>query len=348
MTLDNTGYNRISRGGDAVLWKSNAEGTTLWAVRSSGFSDAILNGVAVDGTNAVVAAGYFESSATFGGVVLTSSGFSPDAVLWKQSGEGTTLWAVRGGGSGSDDLYGVAVDGAGAVVAAGYSRSSAAMFGDVALNNVGWADAISWKLSSEGTTLWAVSGGGTDDDILYGVAVDGAGAVVAAGQTSSGPSTFGGVVLATAGGSNGLVWKVRAFIKTFHIFWARDSCFLPIGAYFERRQFVHVPSIFIIPRSTGAMSISFNLSRLPLPVFLLSEFVCVLPCTDTVSFPSSCLSLVLGHAHRWLRLTSHHRRRRCRRCRRCLARHPPIHPPRPRTRAPPAPRASARPTAFCS
>ena len=42
-----------------------------------------------------------------------------NAVVWKLSGEGTTLWAVRGGGEGPAHLTGVAVDGAGAVVAAG-------------------------------------------------------------------------------------------------------------------------------------------------------------------------------------------------------------------------------------
>jgi len=56
---------------------------TLWAVRS----DGTLNGVAVDGANAVVAAGGFSSSsATFGGVALNNvnTGFS-DAVVWKVS-----------------------------------------------------------------------------------------------------------------------------------------------------------------------------------------------------------------------------------------------------------------------
>ena len=75
--------------------------------------------VAVDGTGAVVAAGDFVSStATFGGVALTSAG-GADALLWKINAEGTTLWAVRGGGTSSDQLHGVAVDGSGAVVAAG-------------------------------------------------------------------------------------------------------------------------------------------------------------------------------------------------------------------------------------
>jgi len=61
-----------------------------------------------------LAAGNFDSSpATFGGVTLTTAGsaLSSDenvnAVLWKVNGDGTTVWAVRGGGSSVDYLNGV-------------------------------------------------------------------------------------------------------------------------------------------------------------------------------------------------------------------------------------------------
>ena len=58
----------------------------------------VLSGVAVDGAGAVVVAGAFRSStATFGGVELTSAG-SYAAVLWKLNADGTTPWAVRGTG----------------------------------------------------------------------------------------------------------------------------------------------------------------------------------------------------------------------------------------------------------
>jgi hypothetical protein len=46
--------------------------------------------------------------------------------------EGTTLWAVRGGGTGSVQLNGVAVHGAGGVVAAGHFSNSATFYGSMA------------------------------------------------------------------------------------------------------------------------------------------------------------------------------------------------------------------------
>ena len=65
------------------------------------------------------------------------------------SGEGTTLWAVRGGGVGSDDLYGVAVDGTGSIIGAGYyaaGAGSSATFGDAVLVSAGGFDAVMWKV----------------------------------------------------------------------------------------------------------------------------------------------------------------------------------------------------------
>jgi len=109
-------------------------------------------------------------------LVLNAVGYG-DAALWKLSGEGTTLWVMRSNGT----LNGVAVDSANAVVAAGSFSSSPAMFGGVALTHAGGGDAVLWKLSAEGTTLWAVRGGGT----LQAVAVDSANAVVAAVKFSS-------------------------------------------------------------------------------------------------------------------------------------------------------------------
>jgi len=198
MTLGSAG------GSDAVLWKLSAEGTTLWAVRGGGRDSDKVQALAVDSANAVVAAvNFYSSTATFGGVAVTNAG-GEDAALWKLSGEGTALWAMRSNGT----LIGVDVDGANAVVATGYFKSSMAMFGDVALTTAGGYDAFLWKLSAEGTTLWAVRGGGTSWDRLKGVAVDSANAVVAAVQFFSSPATFGGVELTAAWIGDTALWKL--------------------------------------------------------------------------------------------------------------------------------------------
>ena len=65
-------------------------------------------------------------------------------------------------------------------------------------------------MSGEGTTLWAVRGGGTGSDKLGSVAVDGVGNVIGALLTWASIATFGDVVLTTAAGTSGgaLLWKV--------------------------------------------------------------------------------------------------------------------------------------------
>ena len=63
-------------------------------------------------------------------------------------------------------------------------------------------------MSEEGTTLWAVRGGGAGADKLAGVAVDSAGGVVGVGHFT-GSATFGGTALVSAGSSSdAVVWKV--------------------------------------------------------------------------------------------------------------------------------------------
>jgi len=197
-------------GSDAVVWKLSAEGTTLWAVRGGGSNYDSVQALAVDSANAVVAAVRFSSlPATFGGVALTGEGTAGinDAALWKLSGEGTTLWAMRSNGT----LNGVAVDSANAVVAAGSFSSFSAMFGGVALTTAGGGgDAVLWKLSAEGTTLWAVTAGGTSYDTLQAVAVDIANGVVAAVKFWSSSATFGGVALTAAGGGDAALWKLSS------------------------------------------------------------------------------------------------------------------------------------------
>ena len=86
---------------------------------------------------------------------------------------------MNGGGTAGDSIKDVAVDASGKIVAVGsffYDgdvSGATATFGNVALSNAGRADAVVWKTGASGSTLWAVSGGGTEHDGLYGVAVVG-------------------------------------------------------------------------------------------------------------------------------------------------------------------------------
>ena len=64
-------------------------------------------------------------------------------------------------------------------------------------------------MSAEGTTLWAVRGGGTSYDYLNGVAVDAAGNIIGSADLSSSLGTFGDTVIASARVRDAVMWKVR-------------------------------------------------------------------------------------------------------------------------------------------
>jgi hypothetical protein len=233
--------------GELVMWNVDAtSGATKWAVRAGGSSpssgsssggDLLLavawgadyggggagfSAAASDGALASVgghftAAGHFYDTAVFGGVSVTSPGDS-GGVVWRVSGEGTTLWAVSGGGPGKDNLHAAAAvsrvvypidPGASCAscdVVVGGSFTERATFGGVSLLGRGTViDAVLWRISSLGTTQWAVHGGGTSFDRVYAVAHDGGGGVIAAGYFTN-TATFGDVVLRGAGDRDALLW----------------------------------------------------------------------------------------------------------------------------------------------
>ena len=55
-----------------------------------------------------------------------------------------------------------------------------------------------WKLNNQGTTLWAISGGGSKDENGNGVSVDGGSNVFVVGNTDSPSGVWGGYTLTTS------------------------------------------------------------------------------------------------------------------------------------------------------
>ena len=93
---------------------------------------------------------------------------------------GDALWVVRAGGSNSEELMGVAVDGSDNVISAGvYSGNP--NFGDGPLPNAGQADFFVAKFLADSTLAWAAGNGTTNSDRAWEVAVDASGDVFVAG-----------------------------------------------------------------------------------------------------------------------------------------------------------------------
>ena len=164
-------------------------------------------GVAVASNGDVVVTGYFQGSANFGGVQLTSLGLS-DIFLARYSGQGGLLWAKRFGSTGDDKANAISLDGSGNIAIGGYF-SGTVDFGGVPLTSGGSWDSFAAKYTSSGGLIWAKDLGGTDTDEVFGVATDASGNVVVVGAFK-GAINPGGGALPSNGYLDGFAAKYSA------------------------------------------------------------------------------------------------------------------------------------------
>lgn len=114
-------------------------------------------------------------------------------------------WARSGGGSGADEVRGVAVDRYGQVHVAGAVQGPQASFGNIKLTPQG-LDAFVALYDHSGGLLWAHTAGGTGQDSALGAATDSQGNSIMAGYARVN-ALFGDVALTNAGGADSFVAK---------------------------------------------------------------------------------------------------------------------------------------------
>ncbi|KAK3284229.1 hypothetical protein CYMTET_8107, partial [Cymbomonas tetramitiformis] len=124
-------------GGDVFVTKVSGSGTVGWTAHAGGSSDDCAYGIVMNATTRnVYVTGFTQSSpATFGDKVLVPYGYQ-DVFVMKLSALGTTMWAMRAGGSHSsqaDQGRDVALDSNGNVYVMGYT-SLPTQFGSVSVS----------------------------------------------------------------------------------------------------------------------------------------------------------------------------------------------------------------------
>jgi hypothetical protein len=196
-SVDYGGGTLGTRGGnDIFVAKYSSTGGYSWAKTVGGTGADLGAAVATDGSGNVFVTGYMSGSVDFGGGALVSAG-SLDAFLVKYSATGAHMWSKRCGSIGSDIGTGVDVDSAGNVVVVGTFQGSINLGGG-SLTSVGGQDLFVAKFSPTGQHLWSKGFGGTGNDDVRGVAVDGAGDVFVTGDFFN-TINFGGSALTSAG-----------------------------------------------------------------------------------------------------------------------------------------------------
>ena len=163
-----------------ILWANKAGGTNYEYCNS--------NSIAVDTNGNSYVTGYFNGSATFGIITLTSNG-SYDIFVAKLDSNGNWLWAKQAGGINYDCGNSIAVDASGNIYVTGRFRNTA-IFDTTTVTGSNSNDIFVAKLDSNGNWLWAKQAGVADNDCGYGIAVDASGNIYVSGWFQ-GVATFG-------------------------------------------------------------------------------------------------------------------------------------------------------------
>ena len=175
---------------DAFVTKLDAAGTgPSYSTYLGGSSYDYSYGIAVDGLgNAYVTGGTFSTNFPTKTPYQVANAGQTDAFVTKLDAAGTTLsYSTYLGGSGSDEGFGIGVDGSGNAYVTG--RTSSTNFPTQSPYqgaNAGQFDAFVTKLDAAGTgPSYSTYLGGSSYDYSYGIAVDGSGNAYVTGNSSS-------------------------------------------------------------------------------------------------------------------------------------------------------------------
>jgi hypothetical protein len=145
--------------------------------------------IAIDGGGGVLVTGWFSGTSNFGGGPFTSSG-EQDIFVAKFNASGGPVWSQRFGDAMSQSGNAVASDSAGNVILAG-NFAGTVTFAPPPLVSAGGSDVFLAKFDVAGNEEWNKSFGGSLDDEVTGMAVDGAGYILLTGRFK-GTIDFGG------------------------------------------------------------------------------------------------------------------------------------------------------------
>ena len=191
---------------DVFVAKTDPSGNYVWVVRGGGTGGDQGWAIARDNSGNLFVSGYYSGTSTFGTYSVTAVG-QFDMFVAKLDPSGNWLWARSGGSAYYDHSYGVSTDAAGNCYATGYFNGNAT-FGPYTLSGPAfWGTIWVAKLDPDGNWLWAVSGGGPDDDTCESIATDSAGYSYITGNFEA-TSTFGAYSVTSFGGNDILVAKL--------------------------------------------------------------------------------------------------------------------------------------------
>jgi len=169
---------------DVFIAKYDGTGDLKWVQKAGGVLNDIAYGITVDSAGFVFITGYFQSSASFGTINVTSAGngdifiakYDPFLLKWD--------WVINNGSAGTEIGTDLAVDKNGNIYVTGIFDGSI-NFSGTTLSGKGGNDIFVAKYNSAGTLAWVRSAGGTGNDESLGLALDASGNAYVTGSFNS-------------------------------------------------------------------------------------------------------------------------------------------------------------------
>jgi gliding motility-associated-like protein len=198
---------------DVYVAKSDPSGSFVWAKTFGGQAADRGNDIALDAQGNIYITGFFNGSAQFDNITLTSAGNSQDIFIAKLDNNGNVLWAIAQGGSSGDIGHGIAIDNQGNVIVTGQFKETATIgtntFTSAIDPNTGLysSDFFVAKYSAAGTPIWSLNGFAEYDDRGLAVTVDNSNNILVGGQFSD-TLVFAGTTINNGIYNAGMVFKL--------------------------------------------------------------------------------------------------------------------------------------------
>ena len=173
---------------DLFVVKLDGAGQFEWGAGLGGSGPDEARALAVDALGAVYVGGAFSGQVDFDpgeGARMLGSGGGKDGFVLKLDAAGTLLWAMALGGSGSDQVNGLALNTLGEVDVAGVFSGTVDFdpgAGLLTLSSAGGSDGFIAQFAPAGGLQWARGLGGLGEDAVSAVAVSSAGDVTLVGS----------------------------------------------------------------------------------------------------------------------------------------------------------------------
>lgn len=187
----NFGPNTINSYGanpDIFVCRITSNGSWIWAEHagSTGYDNGIALTSDNDGNSYVT--GFFSGTASFGAHSMSTAGANQTFVA-KINNDAVWQWTQQPGGLSSGGANDIIRNADGEIYITGTFAGNA-IFGSVELTGAGGTDVYAAKMDNSGNWLWGQKGGGTGEDVGWGIAVNSQGNSFLVGSFTN-YSTFG-------------------------------------------------------------------------------------------------------------------------------------------------------------